>query len=241
MVDEPGRAGRVARALHLPHRSGPPADLDPHAIEAALRDGHDPVVTLERAVALAAQVVPGGQDASVMLPGPVTAAATGPHARRLDGLQVTAAEGPTLDALSQARPQRTGDLTTETRWPEFAAAAARIGARSVLSCRIALGGAALGVLTLYADAPDAFTDADVPAAVAYAGQIAAALTSAAEQEQEQLLRRAVSADRIVGTAVGRLMGTRGLSEAEAYDVLRARSQESNRGLREVAAEVISDQ
>ena len=75
-------------------------------------------------------------------------------------------------------------------------------------------------------------------AAAYAAHAAAALARVAEHEQVAQLRQAVTSDRMIGTAIGLLMGTRRISEAEAFDLLRVVSQHTNRKLRDVAVEVV---
>jgi ANTAR domain len=237
---ELGRAvlGAAARALHRTPRAVP-GHLEPAELDRALRSEHDVAATLRRVVELAPSAVPGCEHVSVTLPDRGTGAATGWLPRSLDGIQYAAGSGPALDALAGPALTVSADLAAEDRWPEFAAGAIRSGMRSVLSCRLALGPTALGSLNFYAAAPGAFGPEFVAVAGAYAGRVTAALTRAAEDEQGAQLRQAVFSDRIVGTAVGLLMGTRRLSEAEAYDLLRAAGQESNRGLREVAADVLA--
>lgn len=240
-VPEHGRAHRAthaaARALGLaPRAEAPATDLAELAREL---DAESSVPdTLSRVVELAARAVPGCAHASVTLPGPVTAAASDGVARRLDGLQYGSA-GPSLDALVQTAPARSQDLAAETRWPDFTAGAIKSGVRSVIACRLALGGEAFGALTLYAPAAGTFGPDSVPLATAYSAHAAAALARVAEQEQVVQLRRAVGSNRVIGTAIALLMGTRLLSEAEAFDLLRSISQSTDRTLRDVAAEVVA--
>ncbi len=172
------------------------------------------------------------------LPSATTPVATGRLARRLDAVQYAAADGPCLDALRPGSPSLSGDLATERRWSGFPAAAVRAGVRGVLSCRFALGESTLGSLDLYATEPGAFGPESVPEAAAYARHSAAALARVVEHEVAAQVRRAVSADRTVGVAVGLLMQARPISEAEAFDLLRASGQRADRPLREVAADVV---
>lgn len=241
-VPEHGRAHRAthaaARVLGFTSRAAVPItdlaelarDLD---AESTVPD------LLARVVELAARAVPGCTHTSLTLPGPVTAAASDGVARRLDGLQHGVRSGPSLDALVQTAPARCDDLAAEPRWPEFAAGAVRAGVHSVVACRLALGGEAFGALTVYGAAAGAFAAGSVPLAVAYSAHAAAALARVAEREQIVQLRQAVGSNRVIGTAIALLMGTRLLSEAEAFDLLRSVSQGSGRTLRDVAAEVVA--
>jgi GAF domain-containing protein len=227
----------AARALRGGRRpEGAPADLADLA--RLLHAEHTVPGVLERVVGLAPQAVPGCEHASVTLPGPATSAATDGLAHRLDRLQYSLGEGPCLAALASTVPVLSPDLGTEARWPEFVAVAVRSGVASVLSCRLTLGGEALGSLNLYAVAAGTFGRGEVPVATAYAAHAAAALARVAEREQVVQLRQAVASNRMIGTAIGLLMGTRRISEAEALDVLRVVSQHTNRKLRDIAAEVV---
>jgi GAF domain-containing protein len=212
--------------------------VDPAEVVQALRAERTIAATLDRIVLLAGRAVPGCTHASVTLPSLTTPVATGRLARRLDAVQYAAADGPCLDALRPGGPSLSGDLATEERWAGFSAAALRSGVRGVLSCRLALGDGTLGSLNLYASEPGAFGRESVPDAAAYARQAAAALARAAEYEDAAQLRRAVSADRVTGTAIGLLMQARQISEAEALDLLRASSRQAGRPLREIAADIV---
>ena len=213
--------------------------IDPAGLLQALRGGSTTAATLERIVALADRAVPGCTHASVTLPSARTPVATDRLARRLDAVQYAAAAGPCLDALRPGAPSLSVDLATEPRWTAFSAAAVRAGVRGVLSCRLALGESTLGSLNLYASEPGAFGPGSVPDAAAYARHAAAALARAAERDVTTQVRRAVSTDRVTGTAVSLLMQARNLSEAEAFDLLRATGRRDGRPLREVAAEVVA--
>jgi GAF domain-containing protein len=212
---------------------------DPAALLEILRGERTAAATLERVVALAGSAVPGCTHASVTLPSASTPAATGRLARRLDAVQYAAATGPCLDALRPGPPSLSADLATETRWTEFSAAAVRAGVRGVLSCRLALGEGTLGSLNLYAAEAGAFGPESALEAAAYARNAAVALARSAERESAAQVRLALSADRVTGIAVGLLAQARHLSEAEAFDLLRAAGRREGRPLREVAAEVVA--
>ncbi|MET0966144.1 MAG: response regulator, partial [Nakamurella sp.] len=54
------------------------------------------------------------------------------------------------------------------------------------------------------------------------------------------LRAALESNRLIGTAVGMLITSLGLSAAQAFQLLVRASQKTNRKLRDLAAEVIAD-
>jgi|tagenome__1003787_1003787.scaffolds.fasta_scaffold20622170_2 AmiR/NasT family two-component response regulator len=59
------------------------------------------------------------------------------------------------------------------------------------------------------------------------------------REPERQLEEALKSSRTIGAAVGIIMGTRRVSEEVAFDVLKAASSNSNRKLREIAAELVA--
>ncbi len=81
-------------------------------------------------------------------------AATGPRARRLEELQLTAGEGPCLDAYREGLPVLVGDLTADpARWPGFGPEALEAGAAALFSLPLQVGAVRLGTLDLYRAAP----------------------------------------------------------------------------------------
>jgi AmiR/NasT family two-component response regulator len=50
---------------------------------------------------------------------------------------------------------------------------------------------------------------------------------------------ALKSSRTIGAAIGIIMASRRLGEAEAFEVLRAVSQNSNRKLRDLAADLVA--
>ncbi len=81
-----------------------------------------------------------------------------PLVAELDELQSSLDEGPCLDALRGHRTVHIGDMTTESRWPRFTAAAVEPGARSSLSFQLLVNSQNLGALNLYGGEPGAFDE-----------------------------------------------------------------------------------
>ena len=59
------------------------------------------------------------------------------------------------------------------------------------------------------------------------------------QEHAVQMEDALKSSRTIGAAVGMIMASRNLSEGEAFIVLRTASQNSNRKLRELAADLVA--
>jgi len=57
-------------------------------------------------------------------------------------------------------------------------------------------------------------------------------------DRARKLKRALETNREIGVAIGVLMHRHRLSRTQAFDVLRAASQDSNRTLSDIASEVV---
>jgi hypothetical protein len=60
------------------------------------------------------------------------------------------------------------------------------------------------------------------------------------QQHAAQMDEALKSSRTIGAAIGIIMASRRLGEAEAFEVLRAVSQNSNRKLRDLAADLVAD-
>ncbi|MDQ3485622.1 MAG: ANTAR domain-containing protein [Actinomycetota bacterium] len=77
-------------------------------------------------------------------------ASSGDGHQGLDELEFSLGEGPGVDALSVGRPMLEFDLASASgRWPGYAPAAVRAGARAAYAFPLQLGAVRFGVLTLY--------------------------------------------------------------------------------------------
>ena len=117
--------------------------------------------TLLRVAVLSTRDVPGCDVAGITLlrdGRPVTAVFTDPSAPHIDTAQYDTGKGPCLDAFRHGQEFRIEDTRLETRWPEFAAAAAAGGVLSTLSLPLVVGRGSLGALNLYSYTVSAFVD-----------------------------------------------------------------------------------
>jgi AmiR/NasT family two-component response regulator len=91
-------------------------------------------------------------------------------------------------------------------------------------------------------APFAGPGKPIAGSSAEAGAIAAdALALVAELTDEvRQLKGALHSNRRIGMAMGLVMGQLGVADAEAFDALRQISQNTNRKLRDVADDVITE-
>jgi GAF domain-containing protein len=199
--------------------------------------------TLHRVAVLATKEIAGCAMAGITLMRdgkPVTAAFTDSIAPEIDTAQYETGAGPCLQAFETNRMLRIDDTRTDTRWPEFARAAAEHGVLSTLSLPLVVGANALGALNLYSRAPNTFESDD--SSMVFALQASVVLANAqafwAAQHLAEQLENALTSRAVIEQAKGVLLARTGCSLDEAFDLLRAASQNQNRKLRDVAADVV---
>ncbi|HEY9290508.1 MAG TPA: GAF domain-containing protein, partial [Microlunatus sp.] len=130
--------------------------------------------TLDRIVALAVETIDTCDYCGVTVRQPdgtlSTPAGTGPIVAEADRLQYQLDEGPCIDAVWNLDTYLIPDLDQETRWPQWAPRAAKLGIRSVLSLRLDTPGErqAFAALNLYAASRDAFDNTDLGIASIFA-------------------------------------------------------------------------
>ena len=206
---------------------------------------------LERVVRAAKEIVPGADLVSVTMRDPDdgfrTPVETDPLATRLDELQYEMDEGPCVAATRKAGFGLVfeRDLADAPDFPRYGPAAVELGARSMLAVGLFPQGDAprMGALNLYSLSVGGLDDADRDVALVLAAHASTALAateacSAADLEAAQL-RVALQSRDVIGQAKGILMERRGISAAEAFDVLRAASQSLNVKLATIAETLVS--
>jgi GAF domain-containing protein len=207
---------------------------------AALRElaSHQDVdETLQLAVDLAAELIPGCAVADIMFTrrgGVTTPVATDPRAQALDDLQELTGEGPCLTAAHDQASVVSPDLAHDDRWPEFGARAADLGVRSAASFQLFLHrheGDRLGALNLYGGQVEDLDAASVQLGELFAAHCAAVLAAAITREG---FVAALESRDLIGQAKGILMERHHVTAHGAFVLLRRSSQEHNVKLREVA-------
>jgi hypothetical protein len=215
--------------------------------------------SLSQLTALAASQVAGCVAANVTVwrDGELTSqAASHPEPSGLVAVQLAAGRGPLIDAVAADDLAYGGanggsgggrggavicaDTLTETRWPEFTAAALRMGVRS--SVTLSYRGEAVLALTLLGLRPRAMDPDQLQLAellVAYGGALVGAVADYGDSQRvADQLRDAASSRAIVDQAKGILMHALGCSADEALARMREVSQRSNIRATEVAQRII---
>ena len=200
---------------------------------------------LDRVTQLAKEAVPGVDEVSVTLiteDQPRTAAQTGDLALTLDLFQYEQGYGPCMDAAQGATTVLIKDMRTDQRWPHWSPEAVSRGVRSSLSVSLPVQDQTIGALNLYAMRTDAFSPEAVEESRTFAGYAAIALANAtlyanAAALAEQM-RQAMASRAVIEQAKGILMSQRRCSADEAFQILSALSQSTNRKLRDVALTLV---
>lgn len=201
---------------------------------------HGGTDTMDAVVEAAVAVIPGAEHASISVTDKGqrngrTLAATSRLSRLVDQAQYDTRSGPCLDTLYEHVTVVVHDMSTESRWPDFARSALAQGVLSMLSVQLYVADDDLGALNLASTRRHAFTDESEPVAGAFAAHAAVAVAAAQEIEG---LRRAVDSRDVIGQAKGILMERHSLTGPVAFSVLVRYSRDTNVKLVEVAAEVV---
>jgi GAF domain-containing protein len=202
--------------------------------------------TLKRVSSLAVESVPPALFAGItmMVDDRVsTQAFTDPTCPEIDQAQYDSGHGPCLDAFRQGSVIVVESLDDDDRWPEFAAAAMAHGVCSTLSLPLLAGGRAVGALNLYAGVDRAFGEPEAETGRLFAAQAAVVLVNAqaywGARLKSEHLQRALNGRQVIDLAKGIIMSVMGCGPDEAFDVLVKQSQQENRKLRNIAAEIVA--
>jgi GAF domain-containing protein len=201
---------------------------------------------LQRVAELAKHVIPGVAEASVTLIAndkPTTAAYTGRLALDLDETQYGRGYGPCLEAAVGEEIREIIDARQETRWPDYTRVAVERGSLSSLSAPVPIREGLHGGLNLYAVEASAFGGDAREVAGTFASYAAVAVHNMHLFESTRQLAEnldiAMRTRAVIEQAKGILMSQRGCDATEAFNLLAAASQRSNRKLRDIAQAIVN--
>jgi hypothetical protein len=205
---------------------------------ASLRDVDE---TLQLAVDLATELVPGCDVADVMFlgrGGVTTPVSSDPIAVAIDAIQSETGEGPCIEAGRSHPVVFADDLAVDERWPSFGPrAVAEADVRSALSFQLYLQrhqDDRFGALNLYGRQRTAFDARSIALGEIFATHCTTTLAAAIAGEGAEA---ALASRDLIGQAKGVLMATQQVSAVEAFDLLKRCSQDRNLKLRDVAEHV----
>jgi GAF domain-containing protein len=215
------------------------------ALQSLLLDNRDVTAFLDEVAWLSVALVPRSSCGITMRREGhvVTAAHTDEFAMLLDDLQYACGQGPCLQALHTGRRVEVPDLAAERRWPTYREGALANGVGSSVSLPLRVHEDTMGALNLYSTQPGSFTDADVVKLEAYARQAAIALALLLRQAHHTVIQtelmEGLATRALIDQALGILMAQQNISASEALAGLRTQSQNSNRRLAALAADIIT--
>ena len=225
-----------------------PAAVEPGRVFAALAEiiyqGTD-ASEVYAAICVAATLVVSGCDHASLLVRRngryATVGASDSIARRIDDMERASGDGPCVDAIEDETPQIDPDLTTPSLWPKLAAkVVAETPVRGAMGFRLLVDRQLTGALNLFSDTPNAFNKESAGQAIVLASFASVAINAIGQGEDASTLRKGLLSNREIGKAVGMLMLLNGVTEDEAFDVLRRYSQDLNIKLADVAHSVITN-
>jgi len=192
---------------------------------------------LRLVVALAREIVGGADGVSVSLRrhGKLsTVAASDQTISDMDASQYATGEGPCVDASFQGREFHVESLSTETRWPAFTPRALALGINAILSSPLTASDRPVGSMNIYSRSTSAFHPADQRLASVLAEEASTILIDAgvhlADSEASERFQAALRSRQVIAQAQGVLMERDGISEDQAYTMLRLHSQRTGRSL-----------
>lgn len=173
---------------------------------------------------------------------PWTVASSDARAAQADEVQYGQGEGPCLETVRTGQPTVVEDLAREERWPSYRPRALGYGIRSSLSLPLTVNGDVRGALNLYSTTVTAFGQEERQAAEIFGIQASMVLTVAVRQAQQakltDQLREALATRAVIDQALGVVMAHGGCDRDSAFAILRQASQNQNRKLRAVAADIV---
>lgn len=205
----------------------------------------DPQRLLGRVATLGRTAVPHATGLSVSLGSPSepkAMATDSSFAQAVDGVQFDAGEGPCVTAYETGRVTVTHDLTADPRWPLFSSRAAGVGARSALALPLQRGTDTIGVVNLYADEANVFTERDIYLAGLFCAAVGAVVQDVQEREALRVLgiqlKTALTSRAEIDQAKGIIMARHGCTADEAFARMVTISRHSNTKLRDLAASLV---
>jgi GAF domain-containing protein len=138
---------------------------------------------------------------------------------------------------------RVTDLRLETsRWPEFAAAAARVSVVGLAAIPMRLDDQIIGALNLYSTQPRVWSDRAVAVAQVMADLATSYVVNASKlRQQEQLseqLQEALDTRVVIEQAKGMTAHQRALTVDQAYLRMRSHARNNNASMRKVAEAIV---
>ncbi|GAB2649536.1 GAF and ANTAR domain-containing protein [Saccharopolyspora gloriosae] len=176
--------------------------------------------------------------------GPKTGACTDETTFEVDLEQYRAGAGPCLHAAESGEIVRVDAEGARQRWPEFAAAARRLGVGSYLSAPLFIDSEYRGALNLYSSRDHGYRELDETVLELYTTAVEGHLRTwqryLATRRLTEQLRTALDSRPVIDQAKGILMVLHGYDADQAFSWLVKQSQNTNTKLRDAAERIVSE-
>jgi ANTAR domain len=247
----PRRRLRSPRPQHrMPLLTSPPVPPDGRARPPGPTPSSAPAPTgpLGSLASLVRHVLPGAAEVSITVVDrgqASTVASTGARAAVLDAVQYAAGSGPCLHAAASGSVVAVVDTATDVVHPALSRAAHRRGITHVLSIGLPLQrhGQRTTSVNVYGIGgfPTGARTRELVAPLARHAAVLVAVATAHAQalERSRHLERALESRGAIDQAKGIMMQRDRLTADEAFARLSALSQDSNRKLRDIAADIVA--
>jgi GAF domain-containing protein len=200
---------------------------------------------LQQLTAYAANTVGNGMSCGITLRRdgrPTTVASSDDRASKVDEVQYGHDRGPCLSSMRTGEVNLVEDLADDDRWGAYRAGAMANGVRSSLSIPLVVRGMPTGAFNFYAGEAHAFGAEERAQAERFGVEasrvVALAIRMARHAELSENLQAALASRTTIDQALGVVMGQNRCTADEAFQILRAASQNRNVKLRDIAAEII---
>jgi hypothetical protein len=165
-------------------------------------------------------------------------------AQNLDGLQITAGEGPSHQCWTERAVVHSSALVDDPRWPRLSRLLAGHEVCSAISAPLEREGEVIGSLNVYSVSPRLVDDASLEAAELLASTVAEMLHEGQVKRQLQdaalQLETALRSRATIDQAKGIIMARSGCSADDAFRQLADASSSANVKLREIAERLVRD-
>jgi GAF domain-containing protein len=200
---------------------------------------------LSQLAELSLELIPGSAAAGVVLAGPHawTYATSDASIASLHQMQLDSGAGPVPEALRFGEARRIDDTAEDDRWPAICSAMAADGLRSCLILPLRTDREPGGALAIYGTEPGCFSGAGHDVALLFAAQGGVAVRNAALYRNcrrlVQNLHLALESRAVIEQAKGILVAEHGYPPDEAFKRLSVLSQNTNRKVKDIAADLVA--
>jgi GAF domain-containing protein len=197
--------------------------------------------TLGRFVTRATRVIPGCDDAAIVIKA-TTETETETVATAREPRLIARQPGPVIEALIFGEPRILADVDADQRWPAYSAELAAHDLRSCLALPLVTRADQAAVLVLYSATPNQFVDTTFDLVLLFALHAGVAFDNASlyhdSRKMIDQLRTALDTRALIGSAQGLLMHRYSYDTERAFAALRTASQNHNIKLRDLAAQLV---